>query len=120
VTTPEPQSERRRAIRALASFPVQLSTPGQAEPAALRDISEIGLACVSPQRIPEMTLVGLDFVLPGATERHHIRGAVVRCEPIPPVAGGKTRYDLAVFFTELTPVTRAALKNYVAKSKRAP
>lgn len=81
----------------------------------LRDISEIGLACLAPQEIAEMTLVGLDFSLPGAAEMHHVKGAVVRCEPL-----GKSQFDVAIYFTEITPVTRAALRNYVAKAKKAP
>src|SRR5687768_4382165 len=79
VASPTPQSERRRALRAAATFPVKLSTKPEAGPALLRDISEIGLACVANHEIPEMTLVGLDFTLPGATENHHVQGAVVRC-----------------------------------------
>lgn len=94
-----------------------LSTKPEAEPAQLRDISEIGLACVATHEIPEMTLVGLDFALPGASERHSVRGAVVRCEPMG--KGAKNReWDVAVYFTEVTPVTRAALKNYIAKAKK--
>lgn len=120
MTSPTPQSERRRATRALAAFPVKLTNQPGAEPALLRDISELGLACVSPEAIPEMTLVGLDFALPGATELHHVKGAVVRCEALRTATKGSGRYDLAVYFTEMTPVTRAALKNYVGKGKRAP
>lgn len=117
VATPSPQSERRRAARAQASFPVQLSSSGRAEAALLRDISEIGLACTSPQAIPEMTLVGLDFTLPGSTEKHQVKGAVVRCEPLKKAEAGGRRFDLAVYFTEMPPTTRAALRNYVAKGK---
>jgi hypothetical protein len=117
VTSPTPQSDRRRAIRAIATFPVKLSTKPDAEPAALRDLSEIGLACTSTHAIPEMTLVGLDFALPGQTDRHQVKGAVVRCEPMPAL-GSKKCWDVAVYFTELTPVTKAALKNYVAKAKK--
>jgi len=114
VTSPTPQSERRRAVRAVATFPVQIGAqPGTA--AALRDISELGLACTAKAAIPEMTLVALDFALPGATERHHVKGAVVRCEPL---GKAKKDWDVAVYFTELTPVTRAALKNYVQKAKK--
>ena len=113
--TPTPAAERRRAIRALASFPVRLSKDPKAEPATLRDISEIGLACIAPQEIAEMTLVGLDFSLPGASEMHHVKGAVVRCEPL-----GPRQFDVAVYFTEITPVTRAALRNFVTRGKRAP
>jgi hypothetical protein len=114
---PSPQSERRRAARALADFPVRLANQPDQEPALLRDISEIGLACVAPAPIPEMTRVALDFALPGSTELHKIQGAVVRCEPLPKSKG---KYDLAIFFTELSPVTRAALQHYVKRAKRAP
>ena len=82
----------------------------------LRDISEIGLACTSPQEIPEMTLVGFDFSLPGASDMHHVKGAVVRCEPL----GKQNKFDIAIYFTEITAVTRAALRNYVGKAKKAP
>jgi hypothetical protein len=107
-------SDRRRATRVPASFPVRFGKDPAAEPALLRDISELGLACIAPQAIPEMTLVALDFALPGATELHHVQGAVVRCEPLRGEQRG--RFDLAVYFTELQPVTRAALKNYVGKT----
>ena len=117
MATPSPQSERRRAVRALADFPVRLSEGKGTEPAILRDISEIGLACVSPEPIEEMTLVGIDFSLPGASEVHHVKGAVVRCEALPK---SRARFDLAIYFTEMTPVTRAALRNYVGKAKKAP
>lgn len=117
MATPTPQSERRRAVRALANFPVRLSKRPEVEPALLRDISEIGLACVSPESIDEMTLVGLDFSLPGAAEVHHVKGAVVRCEPMPKT---RNKFDLAIYFTEITPVTRAALRNYIGKAKKAP
>jgi hypothetical protein len=110
-----PQSERRRAARAAASFPVRLSNSPGAEPALLRDISEIGLACSSPTKIAEMTLVGLDFSLPGQSTVHHVKGAVVRCEPCNREKG---KWDLAVYFTEITPATRVALGNYVSKGKK--
>lgn len=97
---------------------MQVSSSGRAEAALLRDISEIGLACTSPQAIPEMTLIGLDFSLPGASDKHHVKGAVVRCEPMTKSADGARRWDLAVFFTEMLPVTRAALRHYVAKGKK--
>ncbi|MBX3464260.1 MAG: PilZ domain-containing protein [Planctomycetes bacterium] len=120
MTSPTPQSERRRAVRALGAFPVRLSPRPTDAPAVLRDISEIGLACTSFEELPEMTQVALDFALPGATEVHHVQGAVVRCEKLghtPSRSGPK--WDLAVYFTEIQPVTRAAIRNYVAKAKKA-
>jgi hypothetical protein len=118
VTSPTPQSERRRAARAAATFPVMLSGQADAPPAALRDLSEIGLACTSFQPLAEMTMVGLDFSLPGQTERHQVKGAVVRCEPMRGDGKNKKQWDVAVYFTDVTPVTKAALRNYVAKGKK--
>ncbi|MCA8949265.1 MAG: PilZ domain-containing protein [Planctomycetes bacterium] len=115
MTEPSPQKERRRAPRALADFPIRLAQDPTAEPAVLRDISEIGLSCVSPRELPEMTLVGFEFHLPGAaTTAHSVVGAVVRCEPLP-----NDRYDVAVYFTELRPETRAALAAFVADAEPA-
>ncbi len=114
MTSPTPQSDRRRAARAAATFPIQLSTKAEGEPARLRDISEIGLACTSRQPLAEMTMVGLDFALPGATERHHVKGAIVRCEPLGG-APAQPEWDVAIYFTEITPITRAALRHYVQK-----
>ena len=117
VTQPTPQSERRRAPRAAAQFPVNLSSDALAEPALLRDISEIGLACEAPAPIEEMTLVGIDFALPGQTERHHITGAVVRCEPIAE-RDGKPQWDIAVYFTEIQPSSKATLRGHLELGKR--
>ena len=120
MTSPTHQSERRRATRALGAFPVRLSPHPADAPALLRDISEIGLACASHHELPEMTQVALTFSLPGATEVHHVTGAVVRCEAMKKVARGSPKWDIAIYFTEIQPVTRAALRNYVGKAKKAP
>lgn len=119
MTSPTPQSDRRRAPRALGTFPVRLSPRPADAPAILRDISENGLACASHDPLPEMTQVMLDFSLPGATDVHHVTGAVVRCEPFEKPVRGAPRYDLAIFFTDVKPVTRAALRNYIGKAKKA-
>jgi hypothetical protein len=122
VTSPSPQSqsERRRSIRALGTFPVRLSPRPNDAAAVLRDISEIGLACTSLEELPEMTQVSLNFSLPGATEVHHVQGAVVRCEKMQSqVVSRSPKWDLAVYFTEIQPVTRAAIRNYVGKAKKA-
>ncbi len=118
MTSPTPQSERRRAQRALASFPVRFAEQKAGDAAVLRDISTIGLACTSPTPIAEMTLVGLDFALPGSVQQHHVKGAVVRCEPLR--GGGKKQWDVAVYFTEIGKETKVALHNYVGKGKPAP
>jgi hypothetical protein len=114
VTQTTPQSDRRRAQRAAASFPINLSSDTLAEPGLLRDISEIGMACDAPAPVDEMTLVSIDFALPGQTERHHVTGAVVRCDRVE-AKDGKPSWDIAIYFTEITPVTKASLRGYVSK-----
>ena len=91
-------------------------------PAVLRDISEVGLACTSFEELPEMTQVALNFSLPGAAEVHHVTGAIVRCEKMQTglTSRGGPKWDLAVYFTEIQPVTRAAIRNWVGKAKKAP
>ena len=116
MTQPTPQSERRRAPRAAASFPVNLSSDSVAEPALLRDISEIGMACDAPAPIEEMTMVGINFSLPGQVEKHQVTGAVVRCDRTDD-KDGRPQWDIAIYFTEITPVTKAALKGYVSKGQ---
>jgi hypothetical protein len=121
MTSPTPSSERRRAKRAPGTFAVRLSPRPADAPAILQDISEIGLACAAYDPLPEMTQVSLNFSLPGATDVHHVQGAVVRCEALgkDKQKRGGPKWDLAVYFTEVSPVTRAALRNYVDKSKVA-
>lgn len=115
MTQPTPQSDRRRAPRAAASFPINLSAESLAEPATLRDLSEIGMACDAPAPIDEMTMVGVDFALPGQSERHHVTGAVVRCERVGDSDASRPLWDIAIYFTEIQPTTRAALRHYVSK-----
>lgn len=103
--------ERRRAPRAPADFPIQLSPRGSSGPAQLKDLSEIGLCCTAQQSLPEMTLVGIDLDLPGQDQRHTIQGAVVRCEPLRSDPG---RFEVAVYFTSITAPARAAIASYVA------
>lgn len=109
VTEPSPRAERRRAPRALASFSIHFSSSPNAAPAVARDVSEIGIACLSPTEIPEMTIVGIDFTLPDSKIQHHVVGAVVRCDR--DHKSGK--YDLAVYFTEVPETTKKSLRSYV-------
>ncbi|MEY2716528.1 MAG: PilZ domain [Planctomycetota bacterium] len=108
--------ERRRAPRAIADFPIQL-TPGHgATPARLKDLSTIGLCCTSAAEVAEFTKLGIDLQLPGQSRRHTIQGAVVRCDPAP---GKKGSFEIAVYFTEIEPATKQAIGEYVAASAQA-
>jgi hypothetical protein len=110
-----PARERRRAPRALADFPIQL-TPGQsAAEARLKDLSAIGLCCTATQEVPEFTRVGIDLQLPGQARRHAIQGAVVRCDKDRNGGG----FEIAVYFTEIDAVAKAAIDGYVAAAEPA-
>jgi hypothetical protein len=109
--------EKRRAPRARASFPIQFTPakpaqgPAHGQPAAMRDISTIGLCCSLPGAVAEMTLVRVDLALPGARATHPVQGVVVRCERDRAAAGA---YEVGVYFTEMAPEARAAIAAYVA------
>lgn len=104
-------SERRRAPRAKASFPVQLNLRAEAAPATLKDISSNGLCCRFHEPIREMTLVHMDLRLPGTGSAHGVDGVVVRCDKLrgesPPA------YEVAVYFTGIAPEARAAIHGFV-------
>ena len=97
-------TERRRAPRALADFPIQLSPEQGATEARLKDLSTIGLCCTTPQEVPELSQVGIALQLPNAHEQHQVIGAVVRCEA-----------EVAVYFTEIGEDTKAALEAFVSQ-----
>ncbi len=108
--------ERRRAPRAIADFPIQLTPGNGATPARLKDLSTIGLCCTSTREIAEFTKLGIDLQLPGHSRRHTIQGAVVRCDA---ARGQKDAFEIAVYFTEIEPTTKQAIDDYVATSAQA-
>ncbi|MEQ1631008.1 MAG: PilZ domain-containing protein [Planctomycetota bacterium] len=116
-----PARERRRAPRAFADFPIQLST-GQVSPnqgvteGRLKDLSAIGLCCTTKAEVAEFTKLGIDLQLPGHSRRHTIQGAVVRSEPSRTEKG---TFEIAVYFTEIEPATKLAIGEFVAGGEPA-
>lgn len=104
---PGTNAERRKAPRAKASFPILMSDQGKPCEATLKDLSTSGLCCSLPKALPEMSLLQIDLDLPGGKVRHRILGAVVRC------AKAAHGYEVAVFFTDVSPEARKALTAYV-------
>ena len=104
--------ERRRAQRVSANFPIQLRSETGAVDGILRDVSVIGLCARLPVALREMTLVRMRLDLPGGREGASVEGVVVRTEKVPnrPTA----TYDIAVFFSHVTPAARAALESFIA------
>lgn len=104
------QSERRGAPRASADIPLHLSTATDARPAQLQNISETGLCCHFTEPVSEMTMMGIDLVLPG-DEPHRVQGVVVRCDRDEQVT--PPGYEVAIYFTEMEPQARVAIKQFV-------
>ena len=109
-------SERRRATRVSADFPIRLQGEGTAHEGRLRDLSEIGLLCTYPEPIDEMTMVEIGLELPGAERKIQVKGAVVRCDEI--AAPTKT-HEIAVYFTDTPDASRDALREWVTRSAPA-
>jgi hypothetical protein len=112
---PGPTPERRRAVRAKAAFPIQIGPGDRPQPASLKDLSEIGLCCVSRQAIPEMATVAIDLQFPGQKDRHRVNGAVVRCQRL---RGSKEAgFEVAVYFLDAGDRARAALRSWVERGQ---
>lgn len=114
---PTPSPERRRAPRAKAAFPIQIGPADQTRPARLRDLSEVGLCCVSGTAVAEMTSVAIDMQLPGDKARHRVQGAVVRCQRIR--GSSPAEYEVAVYFMDANAAAKAAIRGYVGRGEPA-
>lgn len=102
---PSAPPERRRAPRIAADLPLQLVARDAGATAQLRDLSTIGLSCVFPEPIPEMTAVNLELELGG--QKHEIVGAVVRSERL------DEGWEIAVYFTQITDEATSGLTSYI-------
>jgi hypothetical protein len=115
VPSPSPQSERRRRIRVRADFSVALKVGANSTDAQAKDISELGLACTSDTKLAMRAKVQIELALPGKPAAHQIDGHVIRCAAVD--ATGR-EYNVAIAFTAMTPICRAAIFGYVQKGKR--
>ena len=102
---PAAPSERRRAPRVSADLPLQLIARDAGAHAKLQDLSTIGLSCVFPEAIPEMTAVELQLDMEGA--KHSIIGAVVRSERL------EDGWEIAVYFTKISDSAKDQLETYI-------
>ncbi|MBK8977433.1 MAG: PilZ domain-containing protein [Planctomycetes bacterium] len=109
---PRPQVERRRTPRAPADFAIAFAgPPGTTHEARLRDLSTGGLCCHYGEPLREMTLVDLSLDIPGVQSTQHVQGAVVRSAKVRGV--NPPTYEIAVFFTSMSPEARRAIDAYV-------
>lgn len=107
---PRPETERRRAPRAVAEQPIHLRSDRDSCPALLRNISTHGICCEVDRPVAEMTRMGVELELPQAADLGRIEGVVVRCEQSRWTAG---RYEVAIFFPSPPADVVGAIAAYV-------
>ncbi len=110
--------DRRRSERVTFWSPVEISAPDGASPAALRNLSVAGLCCTTERPFPELSRVkiALDLTSGDAKDdarlRFELAGAVVRCQPVRH-GTGKRRFELALYFIELSEKARISLVDLI-------
>ncbi|MEZ5965872.1 MAG: PilZ domain-containing protein [Planctomycetota bacterium] len=109
--------ERRRAPRVHANFPIHLTCETGTLQGVLRDISAVGLCCQIPAALREMTLVRMRLELPGVPHAADVDGVVVRAEKLRDKS--PATYDVAMFFSNLSPGARSAIEAFVQKNQVA-
>ncbi len=106
--------ERRRAPRVAERLSLTIGEGKSAYVAETKNLSASGAYCMLDQFLPPMTKLALQFDLPNGAR--HVRvacsGVVVRVEPLVAHAD-RGRYQIAVFFTDLTERDRAAIMRFV-------
>ena len=84
--------------------------------ATVKNMSMSGILLTSDRHVPEMTILGMRLALPANPKTNsppyafEITGAVVRSEPS---SDDPSKFEVAVFLTEMTRETRAALKAFI-------
>jgi hypothetical protein len=81
------------------------------------DLSLGGLYCTSTSRFAEMTRLSVRLALPSQEDEPplDLEAVVVRQQPLQS-STGNSRYELALFFTEMTDPQRERLARYLAQA----
>lgn len=115
-SAPTERHERRRHPRVAVDWPLTISLPDGSHEARLRDVSRAGICFFLDRRIPEMTVLELDFRLPGPGPERRVvgSGVVVRCQPL---SRHVDHYEVAVFLNDLSDDNRQRLQAFVAAGR---
>ena len=105
--------ERRRAPRIAQQVSLSIVNPREVIQAETKDLSSSGVYCTLSRFVALMTKLELNFTLPGA-EANPIRctGVIVRVEP-PQAESGRSTYQAAIFFSDLSERDRGAIAAFV-------
>lgn len=117
---PNVTTDRRRGRRVQARLQIELQMEpgGAAHPSDTIDISSNGVYFNSPRWIAPLTKLGLRLLLPdeesGTEVSVDCAGIVVRVVPERPSAA-VDRYEIACYFTDVSPEFKDRLGRYVQK-----
>ena len=105
--------ERRRHPRASERVLMAVTGDGAALQTQTKNLSASGAYCTLDRFVPPMTKLDLQIDLPNGRRRATIRcsGVVVRIEPAP--TADAARYNIAIFFTELSERDRSAITRFI-------
>ena len=110
------RAERRRAPRIDERVSLAITDGGAELATETHNLSASGVYCTLDRFITPMSKLQLRFELPDGARRTTIRcaGVVVRVEPV--IAGAeRARYNVAIFFTELSERNRSAISRFVRR-----
>ena len=115
------RSERRIEPRAVSRVALVLDHAAEELSAATENISASGAYCTVGRFIPLMTKLRVRLELPSgrASRAIHCQGVVVRIEP-PQETPRQQRYQVAVFFNDLSDRDRTHLAQYVQQHLQSP
>ena len=107
--------ERRRHPRASEQVLIAVTGDGTVLQTHTKNLSASGAYCTLGQFVAPMTKLDLQFALANGSRHVTIRccGVVVRIEPAP--TADQPRYNVAIFFTELSDRNRSAITRFVRR-----
>lgn len=112
----EERGERRKSPRVKGDFSVEIAHQKAHIIADTINISASGIYCQSGRSIPLFREIGIRIELPDVTDIIECSGVIVRCEKI----SEKERYNLAIFFEDLSQKDKVHLSSYVEKLLAKP
>lgn len=106
--------ERRQAPRVDERVLLEIRDATMEQRTETTNISTVGAYCMLDRFIPPMTKLQLQFEIPNGARRVRIQGegVVVRAEPVVTNAE-QGRYNIAIFFTEMTDHNRSVIARFV-------
>ena len=113
--------ERRKHIRAKKQLPLKIADKSFDIITETVDISPSGMYCRVTRLMPLMSKIDIVLLLPSKTSgknptKIRCKGVVVRSEPVILKEADKAHYNIAIFFTEMSPKDQGMIESYVDPS----